>query len=164
MWQSQQSRTISSGGVPRGDEKRAGGLLLTDTGRISTNNGTIMSNNTRRAGGMKQMPRFFFRMMCSLLSLLWYLVPRRGVPVRKKAVHELHALSYLDALRGYGSLIIFTGHTMSRRWGWLPDIVVNTPGLQFPFRGGHTCLDIFFFISGVSLLENLPWTTPRRPP
>lgn len=57
-------------------------------------------------------------------------------------------MAYLDALRGYLAIIIFTGHTCSRHWRWIPDPVLQVPWLAFPFRGGHASLDIFFWISG----------------
>lgn len=83
-----------------------------------------------------------------LLSSPWYLIPRRGRPMRQKAIHELHPMAYLDALRGYLALIIFTGHTCSRHWRWIPDTILQIPWLHFPARGGHACLDMFFWISG----------------
>lgn len=86
-----------------------------------------------------------------LIHLLPYLIPRRGRPVREKAPHQLHPLAYLDALRGYLALIIFTGHTMSRHWRWIPAPIIAVPWLQFPFRGGQASLNIFFWISGYAV-------------
>lgn len=60
-------------------------------------------------------------------------------------------MCYLDALRGYLAFIIFTGHTMSRHWRWIPEPVIAVPWLEFFFRGGHASLDIFFWISGYAI-------------
>ncbi|EME46028.1 hypothetical protein DOTSEDRAFT_70128, partial [Dothistroma septosporum NZE10] len=95
------------------------------------------------------------RIIGTLIFLPLLLLPRGGKPVRMKAVHELHPLAYLDALRGYLAMIIFTGHTMSPLWKWIPESVLVIPWLQFPFRGGWASLEIFFWISGYAITYKL---------
>lgn len=82
------------------------------------------------------------------LSSPLYLLPRRGRPVKTKALHELHRLAYLDGLRGYLAITIFTCHMMSFGWKWIPDSIIAIPWLQFPFRAKYASLMMFFWISG----------------
>lgn len=98
-----------------------------------------------------QVRKILWWMAIKILCLPLYLLPRRGRPVRTKALHELHPMAYLDALRGYFAMIIFTAHTMSRFWKWIPARILAIPWFQFPFRGGFASLDLFFFISGYAV-------------
>lgn len=87
----------------------------------------------------------------SILSLPLFLLPRRGRPVQTKALHEMHPLAYLNGLRGYFAITICNGHSMAWTWKWIPDGIIAIPWLQFPFRCGHACLVMFFFISGYTV-------------
>lgn len=87
----------------------------------------------------------------NIMTFPLFLFPRRGCPVRSKPVHEMHPLAYLDGLRGYSAITIFTAHVMNRGWKWIPESILAVPWLQFPFRGGLTCLVIFFWVSGYTV-------------
>ncbi|KAL8243952.1 hypothetical protein R6Q59_010210 [Mikania micrantha] len=92
-----------------------------------------------------------YRIVVFLLSLPLWLIPRRGRPARQKAMHELHPLSYLDALRGYLSMMIYFSHVCPRTWHWIPSVITNFPWTAVPFRGGMMGLDMFFWISGYAV-------------
>lgn len=83
-----------------------------------------------------------------ILCLPLHVLPRRGRPINTKAWNELHPMSYLDGLRGYLSVFIYTAHVTSSAWKWIPDYIINVPWLGFPFRWKYPSLCLFFWISG----------------
>ena len=128
---------------------------LAQHGHLEGTLGDSLTNHTPVHRFNSRTGKRLLYLIISILSSSRLLIPRRGRPVRTKAVHELHPLAYLDALRGYLAVIIFTGHTMSRDWKWIPDSILSVPWLQFPFRGGFASLDIFFWISGYAVTFRL---------
>lgn len=77
----------------------------------------------------------------------------------------LHRTAYLDGLRGFAALLVFSlhhqvwghsgvrgEHILENAWGWDGKYyLVAFPGLRLLFSGGHLAVAVFFVISGYVL-------------
>ncbi|THV67074.1 hypothetical protein D6D28_07782 [Aureobasidium pullulans] len=88
--------------------------------------------------------------------------------IKKPQKHAIHGTKYLDGLRGFAALLVFSLHhqawghggiggefILENAFGWEGRYyLVCFPGLRILFSGGHLAVAVFFVISGYVLAAN----------